>query len=93
VVLKQNPLTYRASAVPYLGHWENIFSVQTLDLVVTYTYFFLLVKELCPERPCGRWSHCNKTNSSATCQCEIGFSGNGGNCIGKLIIFFIFNQL
>jgi hypothetical protein len=49
------------------------------------------VKEGCPEHPCGRFSHCNKTNSSATCQCEIGFSGNGSQCTGKLCI--IFNQL
>ena len=39
VVLKQKPLTHRTSVVSYLGHWENIFSVKTLDLVVTYTYF------------------------------------------------------
>ena len=39
VVLKQKPLTHRTSVVSLLGHWENIFSVKTLDLVVTYTYF------------------------------------------------------
>ena len=39
MVLKQKPFTHRTSVVSYLGHWENIFSVKTLDLVVTYTYF------------------------------------------------------
>ena len=39
VVLKQKPLTHTTSVVSYLGHWENIFSVKTLELVVTYTYF------------------------------------------------------
>jgi hypothetical protein len=40
VVLKQKPLTHTTSVVSYLGHRKKIFSVKTLDLVVTYTYFF-----------------------------------------------------
>jgi hypothetical protein len=91
VILKQKPLTHTTSVLSYSGHWENIFSVKTLDLAVTFTYFFLLVKEGCPERPCGLLLHCIRTNSSATCQCENGFSGNGSECTGKLC--FIFNQL
>ena len=91
VVLKQKPLTHTTSVVSYSGHLENIFSVKSLDLAVTYTYFFYLVKEGCPERPCGLSRHCIKTNGSATCQCENGFSGNGSECSGKLCS--IFNQL
>ena len=89
VVLKQKPLTLRTSVVSYLGHWD-FFSKDPCSSSNVYL-FFLSVKEGCPERPCGPWGHCNKTNGSATCQCEIGFSGNGSDCTGKL--YFIFNQL
>jgi hypothetical protein len=51
VVLKQKPLTHRTSVVSYLGHWENIFSVQTLDLVVTYTYFSFQSRKGVPSVP------------------------------------------
>jgi hypothetical protein len=82
---------YNFCRVLFFGQRENIFSVKNPWSSSNVYYFFLLVKEGCPNRPCGAWSHCNKTSGSATCQCEIGFSGNGSDCTGKL--YFILNPL
>ena len=49
---------------------------------------FLEIDECIPVSPCHANATCNNTEGSYTCTCNIGYSGDGITCDGKLLHTF-----
>ena len=71
------------------GIWKTFHKSYTLS------YLFLNFVDIdeCLSNPCHANASCNDTNGSFTCQCNVGYSGNGLNCSSKNILYWFMQNI